>query len=94
MDDMANAEKAGGTSAKVAGLATQDNAVNRNRLNLLGVYGPEDSLTALVRLPSGRTKTVSRGTRLSSLGRVVAIDAHGLVLSANGETKRLPMPGS
>ncbi|UWQ48461.1 hypothetical protein K3722_11155 [Leisingera caerulea] len=91
---MANAEKAGRTPAKVAGLATQDNAVNRNRLNLLGIYGPENSLTALVRLPNGRTKTVTRGARLSSLGQVVAIDAHGLILSARGETKRLSMPGS
>ncbi|EDZ45528.1 conserved hypothetical protein [Rhodobacterales bacterium Y4I] len=91
---MANAETAGRTPAKVAGLATQGNAVNRNRLNLLGIYGPENSLTALVRLPNGRTKTVTRGTRLSSLGQVVAIDAEGLVLNSNGETKRLPMPGS
>ncbi|MBY6054885.1 hypothetical protein KUV26_00410 [Leisingera daeponensis] len=81
------------TSAKVAGLATLTNAVNRNNLSLLGVYGPEDSLTALIRLPSGRTRTVTRGTRLSQ-GQIIAIDAHGLVLNQRGETKRLMMPGS
>jgi len=93
MDDMANANTADRTSAKVAGLATQDNAVNRSNLSLLGVYGPEESLTALVRLPSGRTRKVTRGSRLSS-ARVVAIDAQGVVLSAQGETRRLAMPGS
>ncbi|KIC10148.1 hypothetical protein RA19_12955 [Leisingera sp. ANG-M1] len=90
---MANAKAADGTSAKVAGLATQDNAVNRSNLSLLGLFGPEDSLTALVRLPSGRTRKVTRGSRLSS-GRVVAIDAQGLVLNSNGETRRLAIPGS
>ncbi|MFW8592643.1 hypothetical protein [Cribrihabitans neustonicus] len=81
------------TSAKVAGLATQSNAMNRRNLSLLGLYGPEDNLTALVRLPSGRTRTVTRGTRISG-AQVVAIDAEGLVLSENGTTKRVAMPGS
>lgn len=81
------------TSAKVAGLATQTNAVNRSNLSLLGLYGPENSMTALVRLPSGRTRAVTRGTRLTQ-GQVVAIDAQGLVLNHRGETKRLVMPGS
>lgn len=90
---MANSDSTARTSAKVAGLATQSNAVNRNNLSLLGLYGPEDSMTALVRLPSGRTRTVQRGSRLSA-GQVVAIDARGLVLSSRGGTKLLEMPGS
>lgn len=87
---MANSDPA--TPAKVAGLATQSNAVNRRHLSLLGLYGPEDNLTALVRLPSGRTRKVTRGTRISG-GQVVAIDAEGLVLNHKGDTKRIPMPG-
>ena len=90
---MANAKTAGETPAKVAGLATQGNAVSGKGLSLLGLYGPENSLTALVRLPSGRTRKVTPGTRLSA-GQVVAIDAKGLVLNRNGETRRLVMPGS
>ncbi|MFW8637245.1 hypothetical protein [Cribrihabitans pelagius] len=88
---MANTDA--GTSAKVAGLATQSNAMNRRNLSLLGLYGPEDNLTALVRLPSGRTRKVTRGTRISG-AQVVAIDTEGLVLSENGTTKRVAMPGS
>lgn len=90
---MANSKDSGRTPAKVAGLATQDNAVNRHNLSLLGLYGPEDNLTALVRLPSGRLRKVERGTRLSD-GLVVAIDAKGLVLSSRGGTQLLEMPGS
>ncbi|MDC0657162.1 hypothetical protein N6L27_04045 [Leisingera sp. SS27] len=81
------------TSAKVAGLATQTNAVNRSNLSLLGIYGPENSMSALIRLPSGRTREVKRGTKLSQ-GQVIAIDAQGLVLNQRGETRRLVMPGS
>ncbi|OED48693.1 hypothetical protein AB838_09215 [Rhodobacteraceae bacterium (ex Bugula neritina AB1)] len=80
------------TSARVAGLATQANAVRRSNLSLLGVFGPEDSMRALIRLPSGRTRTVKRGSRLSQ-GQIIAIDAHGLVLNQRGETRRLEMPG-
>lgn len=90
---MASSDTSAGTSAKVAGLATQSNAVNRRNLSLLGLYGPEDNLTALLRLPSGRTRKVQRGSRLPE-GRVVAIDAKGLVLSSRGGTQLLEMPGS
>ncbi|WP_323783459.1 hypothetical protein [Leisingera sp.] len=90
---MSNTKTETGTPAKVAGLATQTNAMNRGNLSLLGLYGPEDSMTALIRLPSGRTRKVSRGSRLSS-GQVVAIDAKGLILNSRGESKRLMMPGS
>lgn len=80
------------TPANVAGLATQADAMNRRTLSLLGLYGPEDNLTALVRLPSGRTRKVTRGTRISG-AQVVAIDAEGLVLNDNGTAKRIAMPG-
>lgn len=89
---MANSDDSARTSAKVAQLATQTNAVNRSNLSLLGLFGPEDSMTALVRLPSGRTRQVQRGSRLSA-GLVVAIDAKGVVLSARGGTQLLEMPG-
>lgn len=89
---MANSDDSARTSAKVAQLATQTNAVNRGNLSLLGLFGPEDRMTALVRLPSGRTRQVQRGSRLSA-GRVVAVDAKGLVLSARGGTQLLEMPG-
>ena len=80
------------TNAKVADLATQSDALNQNSLALMGLFGPAQDLSALMRLPSGRVRRVTRGTRLSS-GRVVGIDSHGVLLEKNGTTHRLAMPG-
>ena len=78
--------------AKVAGLATQNDTLNRNAVSLMGLFGPEDDLKALVRLPGGQIRKVSRGSSLSA-GRVVAIDADGLLVLKRGETRRIEMPG-
>lgn len=80
------------TDAIVAQLATQDNAFDRKSLALMGLFGPTNNLTALMRLPGGRVRRVSRGTRLVA-GRVVGIDAKGVLLEKNGATHRLVMPG-
>ena len=80
------------TNAKVARLATQDKALNQSSLTLMGVFGPAEDLSALMRLPSGRVRRVDRGTRLPS-GRVVGIDAKGVLLEKNGATHRLSIPG-
>ncbi|MGR3758829.1 hypothetical protein ACUXV3_01645 [Roseobacteraceae bacterium NS-SX3] len=81
------------TPAHVAGYATQNNALNRNSLSLLGLYGPAGNLNAIVRLPGGRTRTVQRGSRIAS-GQVVGIDENGVLFQKNGRTQRIPMPGS
>ncbi|AZV77628.1 hypothetical protein EBB79_06795 [Parasedimentitalea marina] len=80
------------TNTTVAKLATQDNALDQRSLALMGLFGPAEDLTALVRLPSGRVRRVSRGARLSS-GRVVGIDAKGVLFEKNGTTRRIVMPG-
>lgn len=80
-------------AAKVDGHATQPGAMNRNATTLLGVFGPERSLQAMVRTPGGSIRTVKPGARLPQ-GRIVAIDREGLLLEKGGETLRLVIPGS
>ncbi|MFS4582749.1 hypothetical protein [Phaeobacter sp. C3_T13_0] len=89
---MANRES-GTTPANVAGHATQKDALRRNHLSLLGLFGVKNNLSAMMRMPSGRTKVVTRGSRLSG-GQVIAIDADGVILQKNGKASRIEMPGS
>ncbi|WP_405116584.1 hypothetical protein L0Z64_12475 [Phaeobacter sp. BS23] len=58
---MANRDS-GKTPANVAGHATQKDALRRNRLSLLGLFGASNNLSAMVRMPSGRTQVVTRGS--------------------------------
>lgn len=88
---MANSLRAGETPANVAARATQTGVLNRVQTNLLGVFGPENDLNALVRLPDGRIRRVKPGSRLS-MGRVVGVDAKGLMVQTNGRTQRITIP--
>lgn len=90
---MANLIGAGRTPARVAATATARGVLDRNRLTLIGIMGPASAPRALVRLPGGRIKEVAPGDRLSQ-GRVLAIDADGLVLQSGGGTRRLTVAGS
>ena len=84
---MANTESTG----QVAAHATQPAAINRNALNLLGLFGPAQDMRALIRMPGGRIVQISPGERLS--GEIVAaIDANGVILQKRGQTRRIAMP--
>jgi hypothetical protein len=76
---MASQPKQSGTPTppKVAQLATQ--AVALDRIALIGVFGAEKNLHAMIRLPLGNTQTVSLGDRVIG-GTVVAIGLDKLVL--------------
>lgn len=89
---MATSNSSKGTSIRVAQHATQKSRLTPHSMNLLGVFGPGDDLSALVRMPGGGTRKISRGSRLGR-ARVVAIDADGLVLQKGGATERLAIPG-
>lgn len=78
------------TPENVARIATEPHVLRDRKLTLIGLFGPDSDLRALVRLPSGRIKEVAPGNRLS-VGQVIAIDRKGLLLSRNGETARLPV---
>lgn len=84
---------ASGNSSIAENKATQPNALNRGRLSLLGLFGDQDNLRALVRLSNGRIKTVALGSRVER-STVMGIDAKGIVLEKSGRTQRIEMPGS
>lgn len=89
---MPKVEPAGATPENVAQLATRPHILNRSKTTLLGLFGPGDKMRALVRLPGGRVQRVAPGQRLAG-GRIVAIDAEGIMLRKNGETGRISIPG-
>ncbi len=89
---MAKNEPAGVTPAVVAQHATQTDALNPSRLTLLGIFGPNDDLRALVRLPGGKVRTLAPGQRFGR-SKIVGIDAAGLMVVKNGQTRRISMPG-
>lgn len=79
------------SSAGVARSATLENAINLNRINLIGVYGTPDNRRALVRLPNGKYEKVKIGDRLDG-GRVSAIGDDDLRYQKNGRAVVLKMP--
>ena len=79
------------SSASVARRATLKNAINLNRINLIGVYGTPSKRRALVRLPSGRYKKVKVGDRIDG-GRIVAIGDSELRYQKGGRNHTLKMP--
>ncbi len=80
------------TSPKVAGLATETTVIPRG-LILLGVFGTNEKPRALIRLTSGRTRTIMPGDFVS--GRLVAgIDETSVHLARGDTLYRLSMPGT
>lgn len=81
------------TSRGVAASATVRNAINLNKVNLIGVYGTPANRRALVRLPNGKYKKVKVGDRLDG-GRVAAIGDSELRYTKSGRNVTLKMPRS
>lgn len=81
----------GRSNNTVAARATEQNAINLGRTNLIGVYGTRSDRRALVRLSNGRFVKVGVGDRLDG-GRVSSIGADDLRYSKGGRTVRLRMP--
>ncbi|CUH50624.1 hypothetical protein [Shimia marina] len=80
------------TPPHVAAQATQSGVLqNRARLTLIGVMGSQKAPRALLMTSSGRTLRVELGDRTPS-GKVVAIDAHSIVLNGGQGATRLSMP--
>lgn len=89
---MPSPTKAGNTPANVADLATHSQSLDLKGPTLLGIFGPTDTMSALVRMPGGKTKTVQTGDKIGA-GTVLGIDKDGLMLSQFGKTQRLFLPG-
>ncbi|PSL17126.1 hypothetical protein [Shimia abyssi] len=81
------------STASVARQATIQNAINLNRINLIGVYGTSSNRRALVRLASGRYKKVQVGDRIDG-GKVAAIGEQELRYIKSGKNFVLKMPKS
>lgn len=79
------------TSASVARQATIQNAINLNKISLIGVYGTTTSRRALVRMSNGRFKKVQVGDRLDG-GKVAAISDTELRYVKSGKNVILKMP--
>ncbi|MEM1075839.1 MAG: hypothetical protein AAF665_15870 [Pseudomonadota bacterium] len=81
------------SSASAARAATVKNAINLNKVNLIGVYGKPSSRRALVRLENGRYRKVEVGDRIDG-GRVSAIGDSELRYQKSGRAIILKMPRS
>ncbi|WP_146188653.1 hypothetical protein [Pseudoprimorskyibacter insulae] len=79
------------SSASVAKQATVKNAINLNKINLIGVYGKPSSRRALVRLSNGRYKKVQVGDSIDG-GRVAAIGEGELRYVKSGRNVVIKLP--
>ncbi|SLN34388.1 hypothetical protein PEL8287_01700 [Roseovarius litorisediminis] len=79
------------STASVAKQATQRDAINLRRVNLIGVYGTPSRRRALVMLSNGRYQKVQVGDRLDG-GRVAAIGDSELRYIKGGRNVVLKMP--
>ena len=77
--------------ASVARAATERNAINLSKVNLIGVYGSSSDRRALVRLKSGRYVKVEVGDRVDG-GRVAAISDTELRYVKSGRNITLKLP--
>lgn len=89
---MTTANEAGATPAAVAAKATIPGVLALGEVTVIGVFGPESALRALIRMPGGRIREVERGARLS-IGAVAGIDRKGVMIQRGGKTRRLALPG-
>ena len=79
------------TTASVARQATIKNAINLNKISLIGVYGTTSNRRALVRMANGRYKKVQVGDRIDG-GKVAAIGDTELRYVKSGKNIVLKMP--
>ncbi len=82
----------GPTTTSVARAATEENAINLRRVNLIGVYGSSNDRRALVRLSNGRYSRVTVGDRLDG-GQVQAIGPSSLIYVKRGRQITLEIGG-
>lgn len=88
---MTQTNAGGNTPPSVAQRATRKVDIDLGAPMLIGIFGPEDGLSAMVRLPGGRIRKVRRGERLMGR-RVTGIDADGVSWTGSGTSNRLTLP--
>jgi hypothetical protein len=75
----------------VAKQATERNALNANRVALLGIFGTPTSRYAMVRLASGRVKKVQVGDTVEG-GRIAGITAEAVKYQKGSRIVTLSLP--
>ncbi len=78
-------------ATKAGKLATVNAPIDLDGLMLVGVFGKEDALEALVRLPGGKIRKVAPGGKLRGY-RVAAIAADRVILQTPGGNRTLRFP--
>ena len=79
------------TKKSIVKLATQKNAINKRKLNVLSIYSRGSEKRAIVLFPTGQTKLVKVGDRLDG-GRVAAIGTTEIRYVKGGNNLVLKIP--
>ena len=79
------------TKKSIVKLATQKNAINKRKLNVLSIYSRGSEKRAVVLFPTGQTKLVKVGDRLDG-GRVAAIGTTEIRYIKGGNNLVLKIP--
>ena len=79
------------TKKSIVKLATQKNAINKRKLNVLSIYSRGSEKRAIVLFPTGQTKLVKVGDRLDG-GRVAAIGTTEIRYIKGGNNLVLKIP--
>ena len=79
------------TKKSIVKLATQKNAINKRKLNVLSIYSRGSEKRAIVLFPTGQTKLVRVGDRLDG-GRVAAIGTTEIRYIKGGNNLVLKIP--
>ena len=79
------------TKKSIVKLATQKNAINKRKLNVLSIYSRGSEKRAIVLFPTGQTKMVKVGDRLDG-GRVAAIGTTEIRYIKGGNNLVLKIP--
>ena len=79
------------TPANVAELATSKGGIDMHELTVIGIFGPEAGLKALVRTRRGKISEVGVGDKVEG-GTVVAIDPDQLAFRKSGRDMVLTLP--
>ena len=79
------------TKKSIVKLATQKNAINKRKLNVLSIYSRGSEKRAIVLFPTGKTKLVKVGDRLDG-GRVAAIGTTEIRYIKGGNNLVLKIP--
>ena len=79
--------------SSIVGNSTQQNLIELNRTNLIGVFGKRTGRIALIRLSSGNTVKVQVGQKFGDGWRVISIDLDKIHVTNGRRQETLRIPG-